>query len=111
MYILITNKDMASLQRVRVRGYSYWRIVESRRINGKPRLFLIAHLGKADDLLARLQARESLRLKSRSHGAVAAVYAFAKELDVAGTIDRHMAQSGRRDRKQPAHTPNPQRVP
>jgi len=28
---------MASLQKVRVRGHTYWRIVESRRVNGKPR--------------------------------------------------------------------------
>lgn len=102
---------MASIQRVRVRGYSYWRIVESRRVNGKPRVFVIAHLGKADDLLQRLQAAEHLRLRSRSHGATTAVYALARELDVAGTIDRYLAASGRRDRRQPAHVVDPRRTP
>lgn len=102
---------MASIQRVRVRGHSYWRIVESRRVNGKPRVFVIAHLGKADDLLARLRAAEHLRLRSRSHGATTAVYALARELDVAGTIDRHLAASGRRDRHQPAHIADPRRTP
>jgi len=102
---------MASIQRVRVRGHSYWRIVESRRVNGKPRVFVIAHLGKADDLLARLRAAEHLRLRSRSHGATTAVYALARELDVAGTIDRHLAASGRRDRQQPAHIADPHRTP
>jgi transposase len=102
---------MASIQRVRVRGYSYWRIVESRRVNGKPRVFVIAHLGKADDLLLRLRAAEHLRLRSRSHGATTAVYALARELDVAGTIDRHLAASGRRDRRQPAHVTDPRRTP
>lgn len=102
---------MASLQRVRVRGYTYWRIVESRRVNGKPRLFVLAHLGKADDLLARLKAADALRLRSWSHGAVAAVYALARELDITGTIDRHLAASGRRDRHQPVHIPDPRRVP
>jgi transposase len=102
---------MASIQRVRVRGYSYWRIVESRRVNGKPRVFVIAHLGKADDLLVRLQAAEHLRLRSRSHGATTAVYALARELDVAGTIDRHLAASGRRDRRQPAHVADPRMTP
>ena len=101
---------MASLQRVRVRGYTYWRIVESRRVNGKPRLFVVAHLGKADGLLERLKAADALRIRSRSHGAVAAVYALARELDIAGTIDRHLAASGRRDRDQPVHVPDPQRV-
>ena len=102
---------MASLQRVRVRGYSYWRIVESRRVNGKPRPIVVAYLGKADDLLARLKAVESLRLRSRSHGAVAAVYALARELDISGTIDRHLAASGRRDREQAVHVSDPRRIP
>ena len=102
---------MASLQRVRVRGYSYWRIVESRRVNGKPRPIVIAYLGKADDLLARLKSADSLRVRSRSHGAVAAVYALARELDISGTIDRHLAASGRRDRQQTVHVADPRRIP
>jgi transposase len=88
---------MASLQRVRVRGHSYWRIVESRRVNGKPRPIVIAHLGKADELLAKLKATETgLRVRSLSHGAVAALYLLAVELDIAGTIDRHLAATGAR---------------
>ena len=47
---------MASLQKVQVRGYTYWRIVESRRINGKPRSVPILHLGTADALLERLRS-------------------------------------------------------
>ena len=47
---------MASLQKVQVRGYTYWRIVESRRINGKPRAVPILHLGTADTLLERLRS-------------------------------------------------------
>lgn len=102
---------MASLQRVHVRGYSYWRIVESRRINGKPRPIVLAYLGKADDLLVRLQAADTLRLRSHSHGAVAAVYALAREIDIAGTIDRHLCAVGRRDRRRPVHVPDPRRIP
>ena len=104
-------EHMASLQKYRVRGHSYWRIVQSRRVDGKPRLFVLAHLGKADDLLARLRAAESLRIESRSHGAVAALLAVARELDLAGTIDRHLAAGGRRDRHAPLHRPVPQRTP
>lgn len=90
---------MPSLQRFRVKGHSYWRIVESRRVNGKPGIRVIAYLGKADDLLARLSAAETLQIRSLSHGAVAALYSLAQELDVAGTIDRHLEASGRRSRK------------
>jgi transposase len=96
---------MASLQRVKVRGHAYWRIVESRRVNGKPRPIVIAYLGSADQLLARIQAQEALHVRSRSHGAVAALFALATDLDVAGTIDRALAQSGRRDRRRDSASP------
>ena len=102
---------MSSLQRVHVRGYTYWRIVESHRVNGKPRLSVVAHLGKADDLLVRLRAADSLRINSRSHGAVAAILAVARELDLAGTIDHHLARVGRRDRHASRYLPNPDRHP
>lgn len=102
---------MASLQRVKVKGYSYWRLVESRRVNGKPRLFVLLHLGKADDILARIQAAQSLRLASHSHGAVAAIHALAKELDLQGAIDRHLGAFGRRDRRPSAPLKNPLRKP
>jgi transposase len=87
---------MASLQPRRVRGHTYWHIVESRRVNGKPRPIPVAYLGKADDLLARLRAAESLELRSCSHGAVAALWALAQELDIAATIDAQLLATGRR---------------
>jgi hypothetical protein len=90
---------MASLQRFQVRGHSYWRIVESLRINGKPSIRVVAYLGKADTLLARLRTLEAFEIRSLSHGAVSALAALAQELDIAGTIDRHLAASGRRSRK------------
>jgi len=87
---------MATLQPRRVRGHTYWHLVESRRVNGKPRPVPIAYLGKADDLWARLQAADALRLESRSHGAVAALCALAQELDIAGIIDGQLLATGRR---------------
>lgn len=90
---------MASLQRFRVKGHSYWRLVESRRINGKPGIRVVAYLGKANDLLERLRGAETLSIQSLSHGAVAALFHLARELDVVGTIDRHLKLSGRRSRK------------
>ena len=87
---------MASLQARRVRGQTYWYIVESRRVHGKPRPIPLAYLGKADTLLARLQATEPLRLHSAAHGAVAALWAAAQALDVAGAIDQHLQATGRR---------------
>lgn len=92
----VYNNIMASLQARRVRGHTYWHIVESRRVNGKPRPIPVAYLGKADDVLARLRAWETLRLRSQSHGAVAALWTVAQDLDIAGTIDRQLAATGRR---------------
>jgi len=87
---------MASIQARRSRGHTYWHIVESRRINGKPRPVPVYYLGKADDLLARLRGQDSLRISSSSHGAVAAVWAQATELGLAEVIDAQLARTGRR---------------
>ena len=97
---------MASLQRVRVKGHTYWRIVESRRVNGRPRPVPVLYLGKADDLLARLRASDSFQVRSLAHGHVAALFAVASELDVAGSIDRAVASCGRRS-PSPSSQPRP----
>ncbi len=89
---------MASLQTVRVKGHTYYRIVASRRINGKPTPVQLAWLGKADDILERLNATDEARVRSWSHGAVAALYGLARELEIPSIIDRHLAKTGRRIR-------------
>ena len=82
---------MATIQSKNSRGYKYWYIVESRRVNGKPRPIVLAYLGKADDLLKRLQGlTEKLRLKSYSHGAVAALFSVANALDVPSVINKYI---------------------
>ena len=88
---------MASLQKVRVRGRTYWRIVESRRINGKPRPVPVLHLGTADALLDRLlrSPERQLRIQSFQHGNVAALKAVADRLGVASLIDRHVQRKAR----------------
>jgi transposase len=92
-------KSMASLQRHVVKGHTYWRIVESRRVNGKPRPVPVLYLGTADNLLQRLlEAPEGrLRVRSFRHGDVAALKAAADRLGIVSLIDRHLpGQSGRR---------------
>ena len=90
------HNNIVSLQARRVRGHTYWYIVESRRVHGKPLPIPLAYLGKADALLARLEAAEPLHLRSCAHGAVAALWAVAQALDIAGVIDRHLRTTGRR---------------
>jgi transposase len=88
---------MASLQKVRVRGRTYWRIVESRRVRGKPRPVPLLHLGTADALLDRLLRADAgrLRLRSFQHGDVAALKAAADRLGVVALIDRHVGRKRR----------------
>jgi len=93
---------MASIQRFTSGGNTYFRIVESyRRDDGHPTVRVLEHLGKAEDLLARLRASEGkLRLRSVSSGAVDALYVLAREFDVSGEIDRAIgAASGRVQRR------------
>jgi hypothetical protein len=40
---------VANLQKHRVAGRTYWHIVESRRVGGKPRAVPLLYLGSADD--------------------------------------------------------------
>jgi transposase len=84
---------MATIQAKTSRGHKYWYIVESRRVNGKPRPVVLAYLGKAEDLLRRLEGKgawENVTLKSWSHGAVAAFLQLAGELDVASIINGYV---------------------
>jgi len=83
---------MATIQSKMSRGHKYWYIVESRRVNGKPRPIVLEYLGKAENLLRRLQQGigERLKVKSHSHGAVAALLVVARKLDVVSVINRHV---------------------
>ena len=83
---------MATIQSKMSRGHKYWYIVESRRVNGKPRPIVLEYLGKAENLLKRLQQGigERLKVKSHSHGAVAALLVVAGKLDVVSVINRYV---------------------
>lgn len=82
---------MASLQQKKSGKYKYWYIVESRRVNGKPRPIVLAYLGTAENLLRKLQGMEEVgRVKSYSHGAVAALLGIAEKLDVVSLINKQV---------------------
>jgi len=82
---------MASIQSKISRGHKYWYIVESRRVNGKPRPIVLEYLGKPEDLLRRLQAlTDRDKIKSYSHGAVSALLRIAHELSIPALINRHI---------------------
>ena len=80
---------MASLQRRFVRGHAYYYLVESRRINGRPRPVILQYLGSADTLWQRLQQASAppLRAQVRSWGGVAALCDLAQQLQLVELID------------------------
>src|SRR5680860_292715 len=82
---------MVSIQSKVSRGHKYWYIVESKRVDGKPRPIVLEYLGKADGLLKRLRSvTDGVRLKSYSHGAVAAMLKIASELDIPAIINKYI---------------------
>jgi transposase len=89
MYTLIT---MATLHKKICRGRTYWQIVESRRVNGRPRPIVLMHLGTAQGLMRRLRQGPGrpLRAKVLEFGALGALWNMAQELNVIGTIDRRV---------------------
>ncbi len=88
---------MATLQKRKSRGHNYWSIVESRRVNGKPRPIILEYLGPADTLLKRLQEGIPKKVRSYSHGLVAVMLDIAEELKIVQSINRHINSKQVRD--------------
>jgi len=94
---------MATIQARTSRGNKYWYIVESRRVNGKPRPVMLAYLGKANDLLQRLQGMvDKIKLKSYSHGAIATLLKTAQELDICNVINKYVESKRKNTAKKPS---------
>jgi len=86
---------MASLQAYQSHGRRYFRIVESFRKDGKPHIRVLAHLGRAEDILSLFQSQSAHRqLSSVTAGAVTALFHLAQELDIPGSINRALAPDG-----------------
>jgi len=82
---------MARLKSKTIHGRKYWYVVESRRVGGKVKTIHRAYLGRAEDLLDRLQQRQATeRLKSFSHGGVAVLLSLAERLRLVELIDQHL---------------------
>jgi transposase len=96
-FCLLYTQPMASIQKVKAGRHTYYRIVESRRVNGKPRPVPLLHLGTADQLLNRLltNASPQFTLRSYQHGDIAALKAMADRLGLVALIDAHCPLSRR----------------
>lgn len=86
---------MGSVIKKKIKGNTYYYYVESKRINGKPKIVNQKCLGNAEKLLASAVFIDSLQQKAlysceQDFGAVALIYDIAERLDIVGIIDRHV---------------------
>jgi transposase len=82
---------MASLVGKRRGGRTYYYLVESARVGGKPRIVAQQYLGSAEEVAARLGAAgpgEPTRTRHRTFGDLAAVWSVLERLQVAAIIDQ-----------------------
>ena len=81
---------MASIVGKRQGNQTYYYLVESARVDGKPRIVSQQYLGSAVEVMAKLAGSspgEPVRSQHKSFGDVAAVWSVLERLDVVGVID------------------------
>ncbi|MGQ0467568.1 MAG: IS1634 family transposase [Sporichthyaceae bacterium] len=81
---------MASIVGKKRGGQTYYYLVESARVDGKPRIVSQQYLGSAGEVAAKLAGTstgEPVRTQHRAFGDLAAVWSTLQRLDVAGIVD------------------------
>lgn len=92
MSVAYTLNTVASIQRKIIHGRPYYYLVESRRVNGRPRPVVLQYLGSADALRRRLLQPQAKPTRARitEFGGVAALYDLAQHLRLVELIDQHV---------------------
>ena len=95
MYNQPEGMPVASIQKKRIKGHVYYYAIQTARVDGKPRVVWQKYLGKAEDIVHRLEAgsTEPVTADVISFGAEAALLEIATRLQLVPTIDRY---SGKR---------------
>jgi transposase len=81
---------MSSIVGKRQGNQTYYYLVESARVGGKPRIVSQQYLGSAEEVAAKLSGSSSgepVRTQHKKFGDLAAVWSVLERLDVAGVID------------------------
>ena len=95
---------MAYLVVKKVKGIDYWTLVESKRINGKPRQVILEYIGnkaKLSEFLCKaleamkLSGLEHVSLKSYQHGASYALMQMAGAIGLEDMLDKNMPDRSR----------------
>lgn len=93
---VVYKLTMATIRKQKVGKYTYWQIIESKRVDGKPRPVVLMHLGTAEQLLYKLKEGPLEKtLRSASHGAVSALWRVAAELDLIDIFNRCFSRQRR----------------
>lgn len=80
---------MASVQPKVINGKTYYYLVESARVGGKPRIVSQRYLGSAQDITAALDGASAVPARTRhlGFGALAATWSTLARLDYPGIVD------------------------
>ena len=80
---------MATITKRKVHGHTYYYLVASKRIDGKPRLVLQKYLGRAEDVVAQLEGKPPVPQKVTigEYGGSRALFALARRLRLVEWID------------------------
>ena len=82
--------DMPSIVGKRQGKQTYYYLVESARVDGKPRIVSQQYLGSAEEVMAKLtgaSAGAPVRSQHKGFGDLAAVWSMLERLDVIGVVD------------------------
>jgi transposase len=92
---------MAYLRKRTVKGIDYWSLVESKRINGKPRQITLEYFGNSKEFAERLidSRNENKLLKSYAHGETFALMKVADMLGIEQILDDTIEHRKRSDVK------------
>lgn len=85
---------MPSLTKKIIRGRPYYYLRECQRVEGKPKIIWQQYLGSPAELVQRLAGAAPHKAVIREFGASSACLQMARQLDVAGTIDRVVPKRG-----------------
>ena len=79
---------MGTITKKKIKGNNYYYYVESRRVNGKPRIVNQVYLGTAERVLKDTQGGQRPKeARHQSFGDVAALYEIAEQLGIIQAIN------------------------
>lgn len=88
---------MASLIKKTIKGKRYYYAVESKRIDGKPRIVNQIYLGTVETILKKIESSERpIEVEAKEFGTVAALWQQAQELRLVEIIDDIVPQKSHR---------------